>query len=57
MTPKEKEMVLCIIEDEGFDYTFDCYSNFREIKDEKFHQLRKDYLKARNEFEKYIVNK
>lgn len=46
MTKEEKEDVCDIIDNEGFDYTFEDYSNFEEIDDKKFHQLRKNYLKA-----------
>ena len=44
------------IENEGFDYCFRCYSNFEEINDEKFHELRKAYIKAAKELEKYVEN-
>jgi rubrerythrin len=33
-------------ESEGFDYAFRFYSSFKEIKDKKFHSLRKAYVKA-----------
>jgi len=42
------------IEEEGFWYCFDGYSNFSEVKDEKFHQLRKQFLDAGRELKKYI---
>lgn len=42
------------IEEEGIDYTFMHYSNFEEIKDEKFHQLRQEYLKISKELKNYI---
>jgi hypothetical protein len=42
------------IENEGFDYCFRCYSNFEEINDEKFHELRKAYIKAAKELENYV---
>lgn len=42
---------------EGFDYCFDGYSDWKEIKDAKFQELRKNYLKAKNELMKYIETK
>lgn len=42
---------------EGFDYCFDGYSDWKEIKDEKFQELRKNYIKAKNDLEKYIKTK
>lgn len=46
--------VQCKISDEGFHYCFESYSNFEDIKDEKFHQLRLAYLKSAKELENYI---
>ena len=51
------EYVRAKISDEGFHYCFEHYSSLPEIKDEKFHQLRKQYLKAANELEKYVNDK
>jgi hypothetical protein len=45
------------IKQEGFHYCFKHYSSFEEIEDEKFHKLRKSYLKAANELEAYIKDK
>jgi hypothetical protein len=42
---------------EGFHYCFKHYSSFTDIEDEKFHKLRKTYLKAADELEKYIKGK
>lgn len=42
------------IEEEGIDYTFMHYSNFEEIEDEKFHQLRQEYLKISKELKNYV---
>lgn len=42
------------IEEEGFHYTFADYSDFKEIKDEKFHELRKAYLEAVNNMHHYL---
>ena len=46
MTDKEQRRVANTIETEGFDYTFRFYSNFPEIKDKKFHELREAYKQA-----------
>lgn len=46
--------VIATIENEGFDYAFAHYSDFEEIGDEKFHQIRKEYLKIRQELMDYI---
>jgi hypothetical protein len=40
---------------EGFHYCFDGYSDWNEIKDEKFHELRTTYLKSMNELRNYIT--
>ena len=42
---------------EGFHYCFEHYSSFKEIKDEKFHELREKYLEIAQELEQYITNK
>jgi hypothetical protein len=51
------EYVRARINQEGFHYCFANYSSFPEVKDEKFHELRKQYLKAANELEKYVNDK
>ncbi len=42
------------VNNEGFDYCFRHYSNFKEIQDDEFHKLRKAYIEAANALEKYI---
>jgi hypothetical protein len=42
---------------EGFDYCFESYSNWDEIKDEEFHRLRLEFLRTMNELRNYIDNK
>lgn len=54
MTGKEFQYVLNTIENEGFEYTFEGYSFFEEIKDEMFHRLRKAFLDSRKALAKYI---
>lgn len=41
-------------EQEGFHYCFIHYSNFEEVEDEKFHELRKNYIEATKNLEKYL---
>lgn len=55
-TPLQLEFIYlaAIIENEGFDYTFRDYSDFEEVKDEKFHQLRQAYKDAADELDNYI---
>lgn len=55
MTKQEKIIVSEAVEAEGFDYTFMDYSDFREIKDEKFHELRENYMEAAEELAKYAI--
>jgi hypothetical protein len=54
MTQEEKNYVTCKVESEGFDYAFRHYSNYEDIKDPKFHELRKAYLKAVEDLIKYL---
>jgi hypothetical protein len=51
------EYLINRINQEGFHYCFHHYSNFEEIDDEKFHELRREYLKVSKELENYINNK
>ena len=43
-----------IIESEGFDYTFVDYSNFEEISNDEFHELREGYLNARRRLKTFM---
>ena len=54
MKEKDKNDVATRADIEGFDYAFIHYSDFKEIKDKKFHELRLAYVKARNDLAKYI---
>jgi len=59
-TEEEKEdwaMVSYRMKNEGFDYCWRYYSDFEEIKDGKFHELRKAYIGAAHELEKYVEKK
>lgn len=42
---------------EGFDYCFRQYSEFEEIEDQTFHELRMKYEEAANQLENYIEEK
>ncbi len=56
MTIEDKEDLKFKIDQEGFDYAFREYSSFEEIKDPKFHQLRKEYVAIAKALEDYIEN-
>ena len=43
--------------EEGFDYCFDGYSSWGDVKNQEFHKLRIDYLKAKKALESFINNK
>lgn len=45
------------INNEGFHYCFSGYSNWDDIKDQKFHNLRLDYLKSASLLNKYVLDK
>lgn len=42
------------IENEGFEYCFDNYSDFKTVKDTNFHKLLNSYIIAKKNLEKYI---
>jgi hypothetical protein len=44
------------IDEEGIGYCFEGYSNWEEIKDEKFHELRLGFLKSMNDLREYVNN-
>jgi hypothetical protein len=46
--------VYATIEDEGFDYCFNGYSDFKDIEDPEFHRLRLEYLEAAKRLQKYV---
>ena len=58
LSKKYRRKVLGIIELEGFEYAFNCYTDFKEdefcIEDEEFHRLRDAYVKAQEELQDYI---
>ena len=42
----QKKYVLDIVENEGFEYAFFSYSDFKEIESVEFHKARLTYLDA-----------
>lgn len=54
MTAQEFESVRDTVDNEGFDYAFRHYSNFNEISDERFHELREKYVEAANLLAQYL---
>jgi hypothetical protein len=42
------------LEKEGCEYCFDSYSYFNEVEDPLFHELRKNYLTAKENLIEYI---
>ena len=51
------QMVRYRMDNEGIDYCFKHYSNFEEIKDEKFHELRNKFLTSLDEIQNYVDSK
>jgi hypothetical protein len=54
MKQKDLEYVQTVVECEGFDYAFNSYSSFSEIKDVEFHRLREAFLAARQELADFV---
>lgn len=54
MTNSDAGYVKCTIQNEGFEYCFLHYSDFKNIEDELFHKLRNQYLDSMDELQKYI---
>jgi hypothetical protein len=54
MTQRDKDYLAAKIDSEGFNYTFIHYSDFKDILDPKFHELRKAYIKAEKNLARYI---
>ena len=45
------------MDEEGFDYCFESYSDWDEIKDEEFHRLRLGFLQSMEDLRRYIDKK
>jgi hypothetical protein len=54
MKKADKVRMAGIIDNEGFDYAFRYYSSFEDVKDPKFHELRKAYVEAAKALCSYI---
>ena len=54
MKNKDKIHVREMIESEGFDYAIADLSDYQDIKDEGFHQLREEYLRVKDMLSSYI---
>lgn len=54
MNTEDAKYLHAKIDDEGFDYCFDGYSKWEEIKDDRFQDLRKKYLDAKQALKWYI---
>ena len=54
MPAREKKRVQETVESEGFGYTFMSYSNFDDVKDQRFHELRQAFVNAAKELATYI---
>ena len=48
------ELLKFKMDEEGFDYCFTDYSEWEDIEDEKFHKLRKNYVKSKKALEDYV---
>jgi hypothetical protein len=45
------------MDEEGFDYCFEHYSRWDEIKEEEFHRLRLGFLQSMEDLRNYIDKK
>ena len=54
MTKKQAEDILYQCDMNGFDYVFISYSDYEEIKDNKFQELKKAYVDASNALDAYL---
>jgi hypothetical protein len=50
---KNLNYVRGVVDNEGFDYAFRCYSDFSLVKDEEFHKLRLAYIAAADALSAY----
>lgn len=44
------------MDEEGIGYCFEGYSDWKEIKDKKFHELRLGFLTSMNDLREYVNN-
>ena len=56
ITQEDYNFLISKMENEGFDYCFKSYSDWKEISDIKFHILRNKYLESMQNLKDYIQN-
>lgn len=49
-----RHIVLDDIDQEGFDYAFDGYENYKWVNDVRFQELKNKYLQAKEDLRNYI---
>lgn len=54
MKQKDIDEIRDRVNNEGFHYAFVHYSDFSEIKDQKFHDLRRQFLEANDRLAHYL---
>ena len=54
---EDMESVCYHVVEEGFDYCFEDYSDWKNIKDKEFQKLKKAYIKAKKDLNDYIHEK
>lgn len=54
MSEPNREYMQRVIDKEGFCYAFVDYSNFDEVDDPIFHELRAKFLQIHQEFNEYM---
>lgn len=54
MNGKEIKKIQEDVECEGFAYAFMNYSDYPEVKDDKFHELRTKFLKSAQDLADYL---
>ena len=45
------------MDNDGIDYCFEFYSNFKEIEDERFHELRLRFIQSMCDLRDYVNEK
>lgn len=57
MEPTQQEIIESLkykLDNEGFEYAVRHYSDWKELEDETFHELRQNYIDATKRLEEYI---
>lgn len=54
LTEDEIDDLLSKVDNEGFDYCFTSYSNWKELKDTEIYPLIQNYQNAYKKLEKYL---